>query len=769
MENGWAKQKSWGREARHIRCRAFGKHQIYPSCAGIAIAFSLLTVPAQAQDNDGLYWADRLNGITITATRVPVEIVDAPATVTVISDKEIADNLVTDIKDLVRFEPGISVRRAPARFGAALGATGRAGNEDFNIRGIGGNRVLIQVDGIRSPQGFSFGAQDAGRGGYTDIGLVKSVEILRGPGSALYGSDGLSGVVSFTTSDPVDLIDAGAAIGGFVRAQFSSADHEFAETAALAGRSGNWSAMLAYTRRDYEELQNKGKVGGQGEERTEPNPQDGRSNALLGKLVWSQGSHRVRLTGEYLKSKVFTDVLSGQGPVFLYGPSPSWNVDDLTADDSTKRTRVSLDWTWEGSGPIDFAHVAVYWQDGKDVQFTDEDRSSVDATPRPDRERLNTFENRVYGLTAEARSDFGTGVVGHRLAYGGDVSWTLQKGLRDGVEPPVGETFPTRAFPETDFTLGGIFLGDEISLLDGRFTIYPALRYDFYKLDPVVDPLLPNFIAEGQKDSQLSPKIGAVAKIGRTVRLFANYAQGFRAPTPSQVNNFFENLAYGYTSAPNPDLGPERSESWEGGVRLNGDSVGLAITAFQADYRDFIDQQVISGAFTPTDPAVYQWVNVGRVKVKGIEAKADFQSRNGFTGRFAVAYAKGTEKLSGGGNQPLASIDPLNFVLGLGYRDPGNRFGGELIATHHARKEAGQARGSCSEDECYRPDAFTIVDATAFLRIVEALTLRAGIFNLTDETYAYWSDVRGLSAGSSVTDAYTRPGRNASVSLSYRF
>src|SRR3546814_10509902 len=94
------------------------------------------------------------------------------------------------------FEPGVSVQRQPARFGAALGATGRAGNESFNIRGIGGNRVLIQVDGVRVPDGFSFGAQASGRGDYVDLGLIKSVEILRGPSSALYGSDGLAGAVS---------------------------------------------------------------------------------------------------------------------------------------------------------------------------------------------------------------------------------------------------------------------------------------------------------------------------------------------------------------------------------------------------------------------------------------------------------------------------------------------------------------------------------------------------------------------------------------------
>ena len=701
--------------------------------------------------------------IVVTATRIPLQIADAPATVTVIDDEQIADELATDIKDLVRYEPGVSVRRAPARFGAALGATGRARNEDFIIRGIGGNRVLIQVDGIRSPQGFSFGAQDAGRGGYTDVSLVKSVEILRGPASALYGSDGLAGAISFTTSDPVDLVEPGSRFGGFVRASYSSADEEFTETAALAGIFGDVSAMLSYTRRDFQELENRGEIGGLGSSRTLPNPQDGTSDAFLGKLVWDTGAHRVRLTGEYLETEVATDVLSGQGPAFLFGPFPSWIVDDLTALDTTERGRVSLDWTYAGEGVIDYAHAAAYYQDGQDVQFTDEDRSPVGATPRPDRERLNTFENEVYGASAEARSIFGNDAFRTTLAFGGDISWTRQEGLRDGTEPPFGEVFPTRAFPATDFMLGGLFLASEFTFFDGALTVFPALRYDFYDLDPTDDPLLPEFAGSAQSDDRLSPKLGVTVKLANEVLLYANYAQGFRAPTPYQVNNFFENLAYGYTSLPNPDLGPETSESWEGGIKFSTEAVSLQLAAFTADYDDFISQQVVGGSFTPMDPAQYQFVNYDAVAIDGVEAKANFRMGNGFYSRFAIAYADGDILSPGQAPAPLDTIDPLNLVLGIGYREPQGRFGGELIATHHARKPLDETDGG------YRPDAFTILDATAFFALTDALKLRAGIFNIFDEKYAYWQDVRGLSATSTTTDAYTRPGRNASVSLSFQF
>src|SRR3546814_2364329 len=70
----------------------------------------------------------------------------------------------------------------------------------------------------------------------------------------------------------------------------------------------------------------------------------------------------------------------------------------------------------------------------------------------------------------------------HRLVFGGDISKTRQRGLRDGTVPPFGEVFPTRAFPSTDFTRAGLFAGDEISIADGRLILYPALRFDWYDL-----------------------------------------------------------------------------------------------------------------------------------------------------------------------------------------------------------------------------------------------------------------------------------------------
>ncbi len=721
--------------------------------AGSALA--CLAGPAWATDADIASVEDQ--AIAVTATRIPGAADEVPATVTVIDEGRIADELATDARDLIRFEPGVSVPRSPARFGAALGTAGRDGNSGFTIRGIGGNRVLIQVDGIRVPDGFSFGAQLAGRGDYVDLGIVKSVEILRGPASALYGSDGLAGAVSFQTSDPADLLGGGRDTAFMLRAGYDSASDEFSETALAAGRSSRWSGLVSYTRRDGHELDNEGSVGGTGATRTRPNPQDTSSNAVLGKILFAPNDdHVFRLTAEYGDGFVFTDVLSGRSTTVL----------DLYGRDTTERRRLSLDWRYSGGGAIESAQVAVYWQEGENRQLTAEDRN-----PAVDRTRFNTFDNRVLGASVEAHSSFATGTIRHDIVFGGDLSVTRQEGLRDGTVPPAGEVFPTRAFPVTDFLLGGLFVGDRIAFGD-NFLLFPALRFDHSSLDASDDPLLPTFQSADQSGSRVTPRIGLVWTFAPNVSLFANYAQGFKSPAPVQVNNFFENLTsafFSYRSIPNPDLRPETSETFEAGLRYQGPVAFASLTGFVGRYDDFISQEQIgTHAGTIADPIIFQFVNLERVEIEGIEGRAGIAFPGGFNADFAFAWATGHIIDPTGAAAPLSSIEPLKIVAGVGWHDPGGRFGAQLHLTAADRKSLGSTAGLCTP-ACFRPAATTLFDLTAFWRINENFTLRAGLFNITDEKYAFWSDVAGLAESSAARDAYTQPGRNARISLTTRF
>lgn len=728
-----------------------------PALFGVASFLALAApVPAAAEGAAGEVTVDP---VSVLGSRTEKLASEVPVTVSVVTAEELEDRLAANIEDVVKLEPGVSVRAAPARFGAALGTTGRDGASGFNIRGLEGNRVLIQVDGVRVPDGFTFGAQSVGRGDYQDLDLMKSVEILRGPASALYGSDGVAGAVSFTTKDPADFLRDGKAYGGRVRAFHGSADDSVGATAVAAGRQGRLSGMVAYTYRAAHETETQGTNDAANTDRTTANPQDILTRSVLGKLVFEVSeTNQVRLTAEHYDRDIKANVLSG----IAKPPLASTSVLGLRAADDIQRDRVMLDQRVSfAGGPVDRILWSAYWQESTTVQFTAEDRNTA-----ADRTRRNTFDNRVYGVSAQLESVFGLAGLEHRLIYGLDASRTRQSGVRDGTVPPVGEAFPMRAFPTTDYTLAGAFVQDEIGLLGGRLKLFPALRFDHYKLSPKADPLLGAFSPASSDDSRLSPKMGVVFEPAARARLFFNYARGFKAPSPSQVNNAFANPIQNYRSISNPDLRAETSEAFEGGARWVTPIWSAEVTAFSGEYRNFIEQVQVAGTFTPTDPGVFQFVNLSKVKIHGIEGRARLRLENGVGAFLSAAYARGNSYSPA--KAPLDSIDPVKVSFGVSYRDPAGRFGGELTAVHTERKDAGRVAVVCAPT-CFRPTGSTVLDVTAFWRFADGLTARAGVFNVTDETYAYWSDVRGVSSTAVSRDAYTQPGRNVSLSLTYDF
>ena len=105
-----------------------------------------------------------MESMTVTADRSPTPQKETTAKVTVINDQQIQRQVVNDVADLIRYEPGVYV----------AGDQTRLGLNGFNIRGIGGNRVLTRIDGVRTAEQFNFGPvavhQYFFRCGYTQKG-----------------------------------------------------------------------------------------------------------------------------------------------------------------------------------------------------------------------------------------------------------------------------------------------------------------------------------------------------------------------------------------------------------------------------------------------------------------------------------------------------------------------------------------------------------------------------------------------------------------------
>lgn len=720
------------------------------------IIASTLTASNSASDR-------ALEEISVTATRSETPVSRTPSSISVIKATTIEEQQVKDIKDLLRYEPGVTVRRGPYRPASAAAAGGRGGNEGVNIRGLEGNRILLMEDGIRLPSAFSFGPLEAGRGDYGDMDLYKRVEILRGPASSMYGSDGLTGAVNFITKDPGDFLDIFRKPTYFsIKPSYDSMDGSISTTAVAALGGERFQAMLIANKRQGHEVKNQGQRSIVGPNRDAANPQNSDSNSLLGKVVFAATPRdKLTLTLLHHEGKTTSDVLSAITPTTLA----------LRANDSVERNRYSLDYDFSdtkanGSWLFQNAHVKLYYQDANNHQTSYEQRR-----PAADRTRDNIYEENTLGGSAQAESTFGTGSLQHKLIYGFDTSTARISGVRNGTVPGVGESpFPNKAFPDTDYTLFGAFLQDEIALTpQGKLTLVPGVRFDSYRLSPQKNNPAYTGQATSSSGQAVSPRLALMLAINPALVPYIQYARGFRTPTPDQVNNSFGNPMFGYATIGNPDLKPETSNTIEVGLRgkinTDGNSVlRYSTAAFTGRYKNFISQEIISGSGRPyVNPYIYQYINYGQARISGLEARLDWQFSNGIGIKTGMAYTKGSTE-SDGQSKPLDTVNPFMAVLGLRY-EPSERWFAQADISY----QAGKRRSDISTATYFAPPSATIADLRAGFNFTKFATLYAGVSNLFDNKYWNWSDVRGLAQNSTVKDAYTAPGRTFNIGLKLQY
>jgi len=141
--------------------------------------------------------------ITVTGTRSPKPVDTFPGSIEVIDQENLSTKSGSTIKELTDDIPGVTVRQTKRS-----GVVGPSSTGNVNIRGLDFERILFLVDGIRLPEPYRFSSYyNLDSGSYVDFNTLSSVEILKGPASALYGADALGGLVSYRTITPSDLLD----------------------------------------------------------------------------------------------------------------------------------------------------------------------------------------------------------------------------------------------------------------------------------------------------------------------------------------------------------------------------------------------------------------------------------------------------------------------------------------------------------------------------------------------------------------------------------
>ncbi len=629
--------------------------------------------------------AMELQQVTISATRQEQDITSVPSTVTVHDRQELDRNNVNTLKDLVRYEPGVSVG----------GAGQRGGISGYNIRGIDGNRILTQVDGVEVPGDFFNGPYAKTQRNYVDPEIIKRVEILRGPASVLYGSNAIGGAVSYFTLDPDDIIKPGEDVGARLKTGYSSADESWLKSATVAGRSGPFDGLLHYSQRDGHETQSYGSHNSTGLDRTAANPQDVRANNVLAKLGWNYSDDaRLGLVYEKYKDDRDSDLKSAYGGPYANGQPaipdfvlPGGMYQWRTGNDTITRERFGLEHRFALDSLL-ADHVK--WSLNHQVAKTDQSTAEFyfPITRQVLRTRDTLYEEKQWVFDAQLDKAFSVADTDHALTYGTTIKQQKVTGSRsgNGVCLAVGAgcsavgAISTRDvlakvsdFPDPTINTYSLFAQDQISW--ERWTFTPGLRYDYTQLKPhltqeflnAVDPTGGGNVSGKNKTwHRVSPKFGLTYALSDEYTWYGQYAEGFRTPTAKALYGRFENPDAGYSVEPNPDLEPEKSKSYETGLKGRFDSGSFDVAVFYNKYRDFINEDAITPG---ANQLTFQSNNIKHATIKGAEVKGRLDldvlgAPKGLYTQGSVAYLYGRNNDTG---EPLNSVNPLTGVFGLGY------------------------------------------------------------------------------------------------------
>ncbi|MGE8615536.1 MAG: TonB-dependent hemoglobin/transferrin/lactoferrin family receptor [Achromobacter veterisilvae] len=722
--------------------------------------------------------------------------VAAPAWQTSTDRKRMDDLQIRNWSDLgKRAEPGVSFNRQ---------------NNSINIRGLDQDRVLTRVDGIRLPW-LDDGARGV-KGGLeaVDFNSLSRLDIVRGADASGGGSGAISGIADLHTLDPSDLLGDGRTFGALAKTDYDSADSSWGANAALAGQVHNNTFWLVQAGvRNGHALDNRGDVGGYGAKRSEPSPEDYDQRSFLLKLQQRvEGGHRFGLTGEYFKRNADIDSMfeQGAGTSYLYGENSTRK--------ETERERVSFDYSYKAPGDggiIDTASAVVYWQrlrldnslDG--VRSVDSRASAIPGDPfrygfpSGAYGRSNSIQQTLFGVNGELTKRLAGASVSQLWTVGGE--WYGNKteqnssgydncpAIPPGLPAPMGprscDMLHTNQadVPQSKGSQWALWVQDEFSFADSRYTVMPALRYDHYEQKPRSTASYdsnPNAgaLPPSNSGSRFSPKLLATWKARDDLSFYAQYAYGFKAPSPTQLYTNYGGPGT-YLRVGNPYLKPETSKGWELGAKMGSDDLGGAVSFFDNRYQNFIDGDVPLNASSP------QWqpgwdgqyplgvsgnVNRAKVRIYGAEASAHWKFSPGWRTWGSLAWAVGKDEGTG---QYLNSVAPLKAVLGVGYgRDAWGVDAMLTTALQRNKVEYPDAAADAPNPD-FKAPGYGVVDLMGYWRpsAVKGLQVQAGVFNLFDKKY--WEAINVPTAGATAiprpVDWYTEPGRSVRVSLTYQY
>ncbi|MGD9870232.1 MAG: TonB-dependent receptor plug domain-containing protein [Thauera sp.] len=537
----------------------------------------------------------------------------------------------------------VEVLHAPGATGAVAGALLRgkpglaaqsdgAWGQNPVLRGLKKESVVVMVDGVRMNSAQPQGAIAS----FLDLGLLERAEVVKGPGSVLYGSGAMGGVVNLITPDVG--FSADEKLGGRVGARFSSVDKGVAGAALLTRSSENSALVLGVAGRDVDDYRS-------------PDGREDRtgyqSDTLLAKYkhklnedltlrvnlqrhededVWYPGSARVQaVQGPSGKVPL--------GQVTIHSPEQRRELYELGVDARLGEGTLSA----EVYRQEVFRQIRAYSDKfGKDY-----------------------VRNDVTFVTdgAKAKYLFPVG-DGHLVTVGADV-WRMRGDPERYIDnnATLNNNVRNDPFNRGEIESAGVFVQDEFSVGDTR--IVAGARFDRVKGDAARKGMTQTTGLD-KTDNNLSWSLGAIHPINDKLSAYANLGRAYRAP---DMRERFEDSARGdgYFHKGNPQLDPEVSTSLELGLKQGGAGLQYQVAAFYTRIDEYIAGR-ITGQVAPSGARIKLTENLDKVTIYGIEGSASMPV-GAYVADAGFTWLRGKNHQD---DEPLFQMPAPELTLGIG-------------------------------------------------------------------------------------------------------
>lgn len=699
-----------------------------------------------------------LDNIVVSATRWNQLADNVPARIVRISNQEVVMQNPQTAADLLAASGEVFIQKSQQGGGSPM------------IRGFSTNRLLYTVDGVRMNTAI-FRSGNLQNVISLDPFAMENTEVFFGPGSVIYGSDAIGGVMSFQTLSPQFSLSDNLLTTGKAVSRFSSANHE--KTAHVNVNLGvkKFALVTSLSWNDYGDL----RMGSNGpDEYLRPfyvlrqNDRD---------VVVDNNDPRIQRPSAYSQYNLMQKI--------SFRPNQKWDLQyGFHYSETSSYARYDRHIRYKNGKPRygEWNYGPQVWMmNNLGITYHGDTRLFKEMTIRMARQyfeesrlsrdinkslrEVRTEKVNAWSINMDFNRPIGER---HTLLYGlefvtDDVKST---GLNEDVIAGTSVHGPAR-YPQADWSSYAAYITDQFRVSD-QLRLQSGLRYNRYVMDAVFDtsfypfPYTESHFSKGA----LSGSFGAVWKPSAKWAISASVATGFRSPNVDDAGKVFDSTP-GSVVVPNPELEAEFAYNAEVGIaRLLGESVKIDLTA----YYTWLDNALVRRDFTLNgrDSILYDgemskvqaMQNAASAHVYGIQAGMSVKLPAGFTVSSQYNFQKGREELDNGSTSPSRHAPPAFGVSRLNYS--AGKFDLQFYAQYSAEKsfedmpdeEIGKdyLYASDANGKPYSPAWFTL-NVKAMVQLTRFVSISAGIENITDQRYRPYSS--GICAG----------GRNLIVSL----